>query len=169
MPCVSLANSCQSARRGRLRVKEVCREIGLLSDDLEWQKILEESALTRMCPEIRELYVIILFFCMPANPLSLFNEFWSTWYDDIKHKAMRRGVQLDEIQLKTLVLLDIETRLSSFEKRLSDFGLPTPTTEEMNQIEHVTSTQPASIREELEFDFEELRRFVCMNKSWMLS
>ena len=140
--------------------KEVCREIGLLNDDLEWHKILEESAATKMCPEIRELFVIILFFCMPANPLTLFNEFWNTWYDDIQHRAMRRGAQLDEVQLKTLVLLDLEMRLSSFEKRLPDFGLPTPTAEEMNQVEHVTNTQSAVMREELEYDFEELRRQV---------
>ena len=140
--------------------KEVCREIGLLNDDLEWQKILEEAAATKMCPEIRELYVTILFFCMPANPLTLFNEFWTSWFDDFQYKASRRGVQLEEIQLKTLVLLDLEMRLASFEKRLPDFGLPTPTAEEIGQVEHVTCTQPAVIREELDYDYEELQRTI---------
>ena len=140
--------------------KEVCREIGLLNDDLEWQKILEEAAATKMCPEIRELYVIILFFCMPANPLTLFNEFWSSWFDDFQYKASQRGIQLEEIQLKTMVLLDLEMRLGSFEKRLADFGLPTPTAEEMSQVEHVTCTKPAVIREEMDYDFEELLRTV---------
>ena len=39
--------------------KEVCRELGLLKDDLEWQRVLEESAVTKLCPQIRELFVII--------------------------------------------------------------------------------------------------------------
>ena len=103
------------------------------------------------------MFIIILLFCMPTNPLSLFTEFWTTWYDDIQYKANRRGVQLDEKQLKTLVLLDLEMRLSSFEKRLQDFGLPLPSQEDMLQIEHVTFNQPAVIREELDFDFEEMK------------
>ena len=69
-------------------------------------------------------------------------------------------IQLEEIQLKTLVLLDLEMRLASFDKRLPDFGLPTPTAEEINQVEHVTSTQPAVIREELDYDYEDLLRTV---------
>ena len=138
--------------------KEVCNELGLLSNDSEWHRVLDESAVTKMCPEIRQMFIIILLFCMPTNPLTLFTEFWTTWYDDIQYKASRRGVQLDEKQLKTLVLLDLEMRLSSFEKRLPDFGLPVPTEEEMHQVENVTFNQPAAIREELDFDFEEMKR-----------
>lgn len=138
--------------------KEVCCELGLLSNDTEWHRILDESAVTKMCPEIRQMFVIILIFCLPINPLTLFNEFWMTWFDDFQHKARRRGVQLEEGQLKTLVLLDLEMRLSSFDRRLQDYSLPTPSVEEMHQVEHVTSNQPAVVREELEFDFEELKR-----------
>ena len=141
--------------------KEVCNELGLLSNDTEWQKVLEDSALTKMCPEIRELFVIILLFCLPTNPLTLFDDFWATWYDDFQHKASRRGVLLDETQLKTLVLLDLEMRLLSFEKRLTDFGLPTPTSEEINQVDHVMCNQPAAIREELAFDFDDLKKTVA--------
>ena len=141
--------------------KEVCSELGLLSNDSEWQKVLEESALTKMCPEIRELFVIILIFCLPTNPHTLFDDFWTTWYDDFKHRASRRGVHLEEPQLKTLVLLDLEMRLLSFEKRLTDFGLPFPTTEEINQVEHVTCNQPAAIREELAFDFDDMKESVA--------
>ena len=138
--------------------KEVCSELGLLSNDTEWHRILDESAVTKMCPEIRQMFVIILIFCLPTNPLTLFNEFWTTWFDNFQHKARRRGVQLENDQLKTLVLLDLEMRLSSFDRVLQDYGLPTPSVEEMHQVENVTSNQPAVVREELEFDFEELRR-----------
>ena len=48
--------------------KEVCLELGLLSDNREWKRILEESAVTKMCPQIRELFVVILIFCQPRNP-----------------------------------------------------------------------------------------------------
>ena len=47
--------------------KEVCRVIGLLQDDQEWERVLEESAATKMCPQIREMFVVIIMFCEPSN------------------------------------------------------------------------------------------------------
>ena len=55
--------------------QEVCRELGLLRDDQEWHQVLEEAAGSKLCPQIRELYVVILMFCQPCNHCSLFNEF----------------------------------------------------------------------------------------------
>ena len=101
--------------------KDVCRELGLLKDDQEWQQVLEESTGTKLCQQIRELFVVILIFCQPSNPLALFQEFWGTWTDDLKLKGQKMGVCLDEGQLKTMVLLDVEMRLQSFEKELRDF------------------------------------------------
>ena len=138
--------------------KQVCSEIGLLADDKEWERALEEAASTKMCPQIRQLYTMILMFCFPSNPRSLFDQFWQDWYDDFQYKAERRGVTLTEDQLKTLLLLDLELRLSSFEKTLLDFNLPVPTPEEIAQVQHVTCTQAAVIREELDYDFQELRQ-----------
>ena len=140
--------------------KEVCFEVGLLSDDKEWHKLLEVAAFTNMCPQIRELYVIILIFCLPSDPFSLLEEFWDTWTDDFQRKAERRGYHLSEGQLKTMVLLDIEARLDSFGKTLCDFRLPIPTADEMAQVEHVNDTRPAVIREELDFDLDDMKRIV---------
>ena len=55
-----------------------------------------------------------------------------------------------------MVLLDIELRLQSFEKTLEDFGFPTPSSEELTEVETVMSIEPAVIREELDFNREEL-------------
>ena len=140
--------------------KAVCVELGLLNDDQEWKRILESAAATQMCPQIRELFVIILMFCMPSNPVALFDEFWNTWYDDIVKKAEKRGVNLSEDQLKTLVLLDIELRLSSYEKSLQDFFLPIPSADDIIQVEHINNTHPPFIREELDFDVQVLKSTV---------
>ena len=43
--------------------QEVCRELGLLRDDQEWQQVLEEAAGTQLPAQMRELYVVILMFC----------------------------------------------------------------------------------------------------------
>ena len=98
--------------------KDVCCELGLLNDDREWHKVLDEAAATTMCAQIREMYVIILIFCNPSYPCSLFDEFWMTWVDDFKNKGLQRNIELSDAQLKTMVLLDIEMRLQSYEKSL---------------------------------------------------
>ena len=95
--------------------KEVCFELGLLNDDREWYRIMEESAATKMWPQLRELFVIVLMFCLPSDPCALFLEFWETWTDDFVRHAEQRGFQLSEGQMKTMVLLDIELWLSSYE------------------------------------------------------
>ena len=136
--------------------KEVCCELGLLADDLEWQRVLEESAATKMCPQIRELYITILLFCFPSNPRALYDEFWPTWVDDYEHKGRRNGITLDEQQLQTMLLLDLETRLQSWEKQLTEFGLPVPTPEELARVENITNTEPAVIRDEMAYDIQEL-------------
>ena len=136
--------------------KDVCTELGLLSDDKEWQRILEESAVTRMCPQIRELFVTILIFCHPSDPLLLFNEFWGTWTDDFEQRSHRDQRILTENQKKTMVLLDLDLRLQSFESNLSAHGLPVPSMDDLAQVESVTSTEPAIIREELDYNVEEL-------------
>ena len=141
--------------------KQVCCELGLLNDDREWQRILNDAAATQLCPQIRELYVTILLFCMPSEPNALFTEFWPTWVDDFKHKGNQRNMTLTEDQLRTMVLLDIEMRLQSFEKSLQDFELPVPTPEDLAHVEQIVSVLPAVIREEMDFQIEELNTMVA--------
>ena len=55
-----------------------------------------------------------------------------------------------------MLLLDLELHLQSFEKLLSDFGLPVPTPEQLARVKNITSTDPVVIREELDYDRDEL-------------
>ena len=65
--------------------KEVYRDLGLLRDYQEWQRVLSEASSTKLCPQLRELYAVILMFCLPSNPRGLFVEFWETWVEDFQH------------------------------------------------------------------------------------
>ena len=80
--------------------QSVCRQLGLLSDDQEWTLVLTEAAGTKMCPEIRSLYVVILMFCQPSDPKTLFDNFWNTWTDDFVHKGQSINKTFTEEQLK---------------------------------------------------------------------
>ena len=135
----------------------MCRDIGLLEDDFEWECVLEESALTKLCPQLRELFIIILMFCQPADPGKLFEQFWHSWTDDLERNNPHK---LSENQLKTILLLDLETRLQSFEKDLGDFALPQPSIKDLEDVKAVTNTEPVVIREEKEFELNNLVSFV---------
>ena len=76
------------------------------------------------------MYIMILIFCQPSNPKKLFDDLWENWIDDLKYNAERRGYTVSESQLKTLVRLDIQVRLQSYEKNLQDFSLDPMTDEE---------------------------------------
>ena len=140
--------------------KHVCVELGLLQDDEEWKKVLEEAALSRMPAKLRELFVIILVFCQPSQPGQLFEEFWQDWVEDFEQKSQSRGVELTEQQKKTMLLLDLEMRLQSFEMQLRHCELPELTAEDLASVQHVARTDPVVIREELDFDVDELRTTV---------
>ena len=134
----------------------VCREIGLLSDDQEWSLVLTEAAGTKLCPQIRALYVVVLMFCQPADPKKLFADFWEDWADDFRRMGERRGLAPTSDQLKTMVRLDIQVRLQLHEKDLPSFGLDPMTAEEKSTVEGLVNIEAAVIREEMDFDVVEL-------------
>ena len=57
--------------------------------DQEWYWALK-AAVTKMCPQIREMFVIILQFCDPSEPRALFNDFWDTWIDDFDIESLKQ-------------------------------------------------------------------------------
>ena len=138
-------------------MRHIKRVIDLLQDDSEWEEVLTEGSVTKMSPALRELFVTILMFCYPSNPLELFNNHWMDWGDDFKRAAEKRQEVLDDKQLRTMVILDIQQRLQSWDKDLKTFRLPEPTPEELDQIHFdERNTLPIVIREELNFDIKEL-------------
>ena len=79
----------------------------------------------------------------------------------ISSKLKKNGVELDEDQLKTLTLTDIKNRLQSSEMHLKMFGLHEPTEAELEEADfNQTNSIPALIKEELDFDIEELTQFL---------
>ena len=137
--------------------QEVCRELGLLKDDQEWSSVLANAADMMLCSQIRALYSIILIFCQPADPRILFEDFWPDWTDDFKRIGEERQQVYSENQLKTMVRLDLQVRLLSFEKDLQAFGLDPMTDVEKATVGGLVNTEETLIREELDFDVNILK------------
>ena len=141
--------------------QEVCRLLGLLQDDKEWDKVLTEGSVTKLSSALRELFITILMFCEPANPKTLFEDHFLEWADDFKHQAEKKGYVLTNEQLRTLVLIDIKQRLESWERELKQFGLADPTQAELQSANvKQISVNPVLIREELNFNVEELKQMI---------
>ena len=146
--------------------QEVCRLLGLLQDDKEWDDVLTEGAATKLSSALRELFVTILLFSMPANPKELFETHYLEWTDDFTFEAETKGVIFDEQQMRTLVLIDLKKRMQSWERQLSAFGLKEPTQEELEavNISSLADTD-AILREELSFVRSDLMNLVDSRKS----
>ena len=65
---------------------------------------------------------------------------------------------MTETQVRTLILLDIEHRVQSWDRNLKSFNLPQPTDSEINDAKYSGKQRiPAIIREELDYDVDQLK------------
>ena len=88
------------------------------------------------------------------------------WADDFINNALKNNIILSASQIRTLVVLDIQQRLQSWDKELAVINLTSPTKEELADVSFAnTSIFPALIREELDFDIEQLRDTVVDRQS----
>jgi hypothetical protein len=144
--------------------KAVCGAHNLLRDDAEWHAALRDAELTRMGPQVRELFVTILLFSEPADNAALFDQHWDAMSDDFTRAADRqgRGPIPDDVR-RTMVLLDIANRLESQGSNLLRVHLEEPTAALRQAAEQVRpalqrAQLPRIIQEEMDYDFFENER-----------
>ncbi|XP_074097687.1 uncharacterized protein LOC141526552 [Cotesia typhae] len=114
-----------------------CRVLGLLEDDINWDRTLEEASIFDSPYKIRELFAIMLVFCQVGDPIKLWTKYRESLAEDIKRQMEResRDVELivDIVYNQCLILLEnIITSMSG--KSLLEFGLPEPLREQSNVI-----------------------------------
>ena len=142
--------------------RDVCREIGLLADDAEYDGTMADAAQSGMPSSIRELFVSILLFCEPSDPKGLFEKYWSDMGEDFKHALERNRIDTIEVTdevVQTRVLMDLQDRLASQHKTLGHFGMPQvePHLRDIViRLDHTLQLAmlPREIREELSYDAE---------------
>lgn len=102
----------------------------MLENDNQWENTLREASISQCPLKLRELFVVILLFCYPSEPLKLWENFKDDLCDDIRYRLQERNQYFslpynDDIYNEGL--LQIENKLLELnEKILSDFGLPSP-------------------------------------------
>lgn len=94
--------------------------LGLLEDDTAWLACMAESSALDTPNQLRYLYVTILFFCHPADPVNLYRRFEIHMIEDFN----RRFQNVDRARASCLNA--IEDLLRGRGKSLDDYGLPHP-------------------------------------------
>ena len=99
---------------------EACRARQLLQDDLEWIRCLEDAERENVSwSAIRSLFVTIVAFNGPENPLNLYERF--------RHAMLRRTVSKDDPEEIEDLLADLYRRFASVgiaQQTIASYGIP---------------------------------------------
>ena len=83
--------------------KSACIARGLLDSDEQWDRSLAEAGLWQGGFQLRELFVCILLYCQPADPLQLWRNYSTNLSDDCRHQ-LQTIHQIDDPSDKQVLL-----------------------------------------------------------------
>lgn len=107
--------------------KDACNARGMLQSDEEWMMCLDEASFVRSGVQLRDLFAIILVYCMPVSPERLWERFCMELSDDYFHVLRKSGhdVVVCGNMAKNQALANLNTLLKVHGKTLHDFpGMP---------------------------------------------
>ena len=100
--------------------KESAKARGLLEDDKEWEKCLDDAKLVQMPKVMRNLFASICIWSHPTDPLFLFNKYKNYLCEDFIHTHNNEKLSLN------LCLIELQKYFRVHGKRCMNFGLPEP-------------------------------------------
>ena len=131
-----------------------CLKLGLLDDDAENDRAMEEAASIRFGPQLREVFAMILVWNRPIEP----KEFWNRHKDILCEDLLRRDhLDAPSDSIINEVLLDIEEHVQRNGFEMETFQLPKP------DHDLITQRIPRELREETEYDITILKEIVEKN------
>ncbi len=131
-----------------------CLKMGLMDDDNENDRALEEAASIRFGPQLRETFATILIWNRPVDPLAFFEKHKGVLCEDIMR---REGATEPNAEIVNEALIDIEENVQRNGFELDAFQLPKP------NHDLLPTRIPREIREETEYDVDALREIVENN------
>lgn len=135
--------------------KEACLRLGLLMDDQQNHLALQEVSSHALPKAIREFFVSLLIYSLPANPLQLWMEFRNQMSEDFLQMARLRDPQAQFCEaIYQKALAEIDLLLSHQNKSLASFNLP-----ELTEV----ATGNRLLTEESSYDMQKLMALVDEN------
>ena len=149
--------------------KEAAAARGLLLDDLEWNKAMQEAAeIVTSGEQLVSLFVTILLNCEVSKPLQLFIKHKEAMAQALVYRLKdeaniisNKDVRMRAIELKAenIILSQIEKSLKHAKKTMKQFNLPKPNYELINCNPELDA--------ELNYDPRECKKIVDENKNLM--
>ena len=117
-----------------------CLRLGLLDDDGEIDRAMEEAAGLKFGVQLRELFANVLMWVRPADP--------KQFYERHKQSLGEDFMDISREEAENEILIFLQERLSRYDLELQrDFGLPRPCT---------AGRIPSELRDELAYDIKSL-------------
>ena len=92
--------------------QEACIKMGLLEDDTEIDRVMEEALLVQFRSTLRAVFATVLMFITPSNPLAFWERHKRVLCEDIMHQER---VQHPSEEIVSKVLFDISEYLERFQ------------------------------------------------------
>lgn len=107
--------------------REACLARGLLADDSEWKRTLEDGAFMQTGSQLRQLFITIVAENHPSRPAQLWHLFKVSLCDDLRRTLMLRNVVItSDEQIFDYGLHLLQMRLARDDKSMETVGLPKP-------------------------------------------
>jgi len=109
-------------------IREACIARGLLEDDAEWRRTLDEGCHFQSGTILRTLFIMILRDCIPADPMKLWGLYKEYLCDDLQRRLQRLHVpNLTSENIHDYGLYLIERQISfDGSKTMADLGMHRP-------------------------------------------
>ena len=145
--------------------REACRKLGLLEDGAHWKATLQEASVSQSPSRLRDLFAIMITQCGEIpDP----EELWMTFREDmcedilyqLKIRTNNMNLEFSEDTFDTgLILLETKCLEMRPDKRLQDYGLPTP-----KRRPHEMRLHPREILQEMNYNMQDLREITDKNE-----
>ena len=119
---------------------EICKELGLLQSNDEWDEVLQEACLHLPTDAIRRTLTYIIMYNNPCNLSELFQNHCEELSDDWDIIAQRNDRHIEQEDRLILLILEIEDLLekaSGIENFVSHFGLPILSDDERLRVKNL--------------------------------
>jgi hypothetical protein len=121
---------------------EAAKEMGLVADDAEWKKCLEEAVAFQMPKQVRTLFAMLLIHCHPSNPVDLWEFFKESMCEDFARKYSAEVAE-------ALAYNEIDERLREFNNTFAQHGVDKPDVLIPNVAETIDRREAKRIGDEL--------------------
>lgn len=131
-----------------------CMKLGLLEDDTEIDKVMQEAALVKFGPQLREVFATILIWTQPSDPMAFWNRHLNLLTEDLLHQL---NVQTPSDHIINQVLFEIQQHVERNGYVMEDMNIPKP------DPNFVRDMGPRELCEETNYNIQELEQLLHKN------